>query len=33
MEADELREDKDLCYGCGLCLDVCPENCVQMISR
>ncbi|TET23738.1 MAG: hypothetical protein E3J71_01385 [Candidatus Stahlbacteria bacterium] len=21
------------CYGCGLCLDVCPEDCIEMVPR
>ncbi len=25
--------NRDFCYGCGLCVKVCPEGCVAMISR
>lgn len=24
---------RGLCYGCGLCLTVCPDNCIEMIKR
>lgn len=30
------REKNDECYGCagcGLCLDVCPEDCIRMVER
>jgi Pyruvate/2-oxoacid:ferredoxin oxidoreductase delta subunit len=30
---DELIEHHDLCYGCGLCAMVCPEECIVMKPR
>lgn len=33
MIEGELCEEKELCYGCGLCLEVCPEDCIQMAGR
>jgi ferredoxin len=33
MEGNDLVVNHDSCYGCGLCLDVCPEDCIQMVPR
>jgi Pyruvate/2-oxoacid:ferredoxin oxidoreductase delta subunit len=33
MVNDELQMASDNCYGCGLCAEVCPENCVEMVKR
>jgi ferredoxin len=33
MDSDELLVDRGKRYGCGLCLDVCPENCIEMVNR
>jgi NAD-dependent dihydropyrimidine dehydrogenase PreA subunit len=33
-EADgKLAVDREKCYGCGLCAEVCPVNCVEMTPR
>jgi ferredoxin len=31
MLGDRLTVDPQRCYGCGLCLTVCPEGCIQML--
>ncbi len=31
MSADKLAVDAQRCYGCGLCVGVCPENCIRMV--
>jgi len=33
MVDGELDVDPANCYGCGLCLDVCPEDCITMTER
>jgi ferredoxin len=33
MAADQLAVDTSNCYGCGLCIEVCPEECIQLIDR
>lgn len=33
IDGDELVMDRDDCYGCGLCLDMCPEGCIKMVAR
>ncbi len=30
---NELRVDHSLCFGCGLCADVCPSGAISMIPR
>jgi Pyruvate/2-oxoacid:ferredoxin oxidoreductase delta subunit len=31
MSAGELCVETGHCYGCGLCVDICPEACIQMV--
>lgn len=33
LSGGELMVDRAKCYGCGLCVEVCPEDCIQMIHR
>jgi len=33
MKDDKLTINRDNCYGCGLCVTVCPEKCIKMIER
>lgn len=33
MDSDELFVDRSKCYGCGLCFDVCPLDCIEMVIR
>ncbi len=33
MINDKLEVDRDFCYGCGLCVAVCPIECIVMILR
>ncbi|MDH4222438.1 MAG: 4Fe-4S binding protein [candidate division Zixibacteria bacterium] len=33
MDSDELFVDRSNCYGCGLCLDICPLDCIEMVKR
>ena len=33
ISGGELLVDPADCYGCGLCAQVCPEKCVEMIAR
>ena len=33
MAGDALQVDSGKCYGCALCLDVCPEDCIVMVER
>ncbi|MDI7275377.1 MAG: 4Fe-4S binding protein [Anaerolineae bacterium] len=28
-----LALEADACYGCGLCLDVCPADCISLVRR
>ncbi|MGD2247921.1 MAG: 4Fe-4S binding protein [Candidatus Methanofastidiosia archaeon] len=30
---DTLEINQENCYGCGLCTDVCPAECIQMVKR
>ena len=29
----ELKIGREKCYGCGLCVDVCLEECIKMVKR
>ncbi len=29
----ELSVVDDNCYGCALCLDICPEDCIRMVEK
>jgi Pyruvate/2-oxoacid:ferredoxin oxidoreductase delta subunit len=36
--ARKMRDDKLVlyqgnCYGCGLCMEVCPDDCIKMVTR
>lgn len=33
LESGELKVAAERCFGCGLCRDVCPENCIEMVAR
>ena len=33
MQDDELVITESNCYGCGLCVESCSENCIKMIPR
>jgi ferredoxin len=33
MTGGRLAIRRSECYGCGLCVDVCPENCLDMVER
>jgi ferredoxin len=33
LDDEKLQIDRHICYGCGLCAAVCPEDCVQMVRR
>jgi ferredoxin len=33
MEGDKLTLDRELCFGCGLCVDACPATCISMVPR
>lgn len=33
MDRDELIIDQSKCYGCGLCQDACPLECIDMTPR
>lgn len=33
MEDGSLVIDEDNCYGCGLCAEVCPQDCIEMVGR
>ena len=33
LEGDRLVVAHDNCYGCGLCAEICPEECIQLVSR
>lgn len=33
MAGDRFQVLRENCYGCGVCLDVCPEACIEMVSR
>jgi len=32
MNNEKLTVDPERCYGCGLCVTVCPEECIRMVS-
>jgi len=29
----KLVVDEAACYGCGLCRNACPEECIEMVDR
>jgi ferredoxin len=33
MEDGKLKVTTSECYGCGLCLTACPEDCIEMVPR
>jgi ferredoxin len=33
MTDGELAVASEKCYGCALCLDVCPDGCIEMVAR
>lgn len=33
IEGDGLAVAREKCYGCGLCVEVCPEKCIEMVAR
>jgi ferredoxin len=33
MDAGDLIVNRSMCYGCGLCADTCPTDCIEMVSR
>lgn len=33
MVKDCLTVDRTKCYGCGLCVDICPAGCIKMETR
>jgi ferredoxin len=33
MDAGELIVIRHRCYGCGVCADTCPTNCIEMVPR
>jgi Pyruvate/2-oxoacid:ferredoxin oxidoreductase delta subunit len=33
MDDGKLVIQRDNCYGCGLCAQVCPEDCLQLVQR
>jgi Pyruvate/2-oxoacid:ferredoxin oxidoreductase delta subunit len=33
MADGRLAIERDRCGGCGLCVDACPEACVEMVER
>jgi ferredoxin len=33
MDGDRLAVDRDKCFGCGLCRDACPADCITMLAR
>ena len=32
-EDEGFAVDRSLCYGCGLCVATCPEECIEMVPR
>jgi ferredoxin len=32
-EAETFRVTSDQCYGCGLCVEACPTECISLVSR
>jgi Pyruvate/2-oxoacid:ferredoxin oxidoreductase delta subunit len=33
INGGKLEVEREKCYGCGLCADVCPVKCVEMVER
>ncbi|UCE25188.1 MAG: 4Fe-4S binding protein [Candidatus Zixiibacteriota bacterium] len=33
MKADSLLVQRERCHGCGLCVEVCPTDCIEMTER
>jgi ferredoxin len=33
VKKDRLRVTADKCYGCGLCVAACPNECIEMVPR
>ncbi len=33
MKDDKLVIERDNCYGCGLCVEACPVNCIELVKR
>lgn len=33
LQASEMVQDEERCYGCGLCAAVCPLECIEMARR
>jgi ferredoxin len=33
MQANKLVLDREQCYGCGLCVDVCAPVCIRLVKR
>ena len=33
MTDGALAVTAEKCYGCALCLDVCPDDCIEMVER
>jgi Pyruvate/2-oxoacid:ferredoxin oxidoreductase delta subunit len=33
MEGGELTVERKICYGCGLCAEICPQKCIEMALR
>ena len=33
MKNDKLALDREKCYGCGLCADVCAPACIALVGR
>jgi Pyruvate/2-oxoacid:ferredoxin oxidoreductase delta subunit len=33
MSDGELSVFRDACYGCGLCAEICPVDCIEMVLR
>jgi len=33
MDGDSLAVDQERCFGCGMCVDVCPADAITMVAR
>jgi Pyruvate/2-oxoacid:ferredoxin oxidoreductase delta subunit len=33
MQDGKLAVDRERCFGCGLCVDVCPTDAIEMHGR